>query len=128
MTVMRAATMAKLEPRSAPKGEGEQREAARRRWRFIITGALFAFGLGTGLLIEDREGAGSGVWAEKAAQPGQALALVTLSATSWARLASPRSLRSAISAHRASERSQRSRTMSRVAALALVRASWARSR
>jgi hypothetical protein len=35
------------------RGEGERREAARRRWRYLVTGALFTVGLVIGLLIEE---------------------------------------------------------------------------
>jgi hypothetical protein len=57
MTGMKGAAMAKGEDAARPIGEGERREASRRRWRYVVTGALFTTGLVIGLLIEDHEGA-----------------------------------------------------------------------
>jgi hypothetical protein len=60
-----------------PKGEGERREAAVRRRRIVVIGALFAAGLVTGFYAGFREGAAlagaDGTW-----PPAMALALTAL--------------------------------------------------
>jgi hypothetical protein len=66
----------------APRGEGERREAARQRRRWLVVGALFACGLITGIYMGRTDGAAlvdgrAGSWSPMAAL---ALAALYLSA------------------------------------------------
>ena len=82
MTAMGRAAMARPD-RDFSHGEGERREAAMRRKRYLILGSIFAAGLVTGFYVgfKDAEGlfgGGGGVWSPAASLALAALYLIAL--------------------------------------------------
>ena len=75
MMVSRGLAMAGPDP---SRGEGERREAAIRRRRYIVIGALFAAGLVTGLYAGFREGSALFDGGDSAWPPAVALAMIGL--------------------------------------------------